>query len=166
MNATEHLEDCKWVRPDSYMGHNPVGDYVVYTQNRDSSILEEVNYKLILKQLLAIATDDDKDNSKVYDFRASHWGCGWIEYIIVAQGASDRVLELAGEIVCSLADYPILSDSAYSEAQAEATYNYWSKNSISERMYMCRDAKVSIFSARNEETPEQVELHLQETMFY
>ena len=42
----------RWEAPDSYAGHNPIGDYTLYGRTRDSSIMENSNYELILEELM------------------------------------------------------------------------------------------------------------------
>ena len=92
----------KWETPDSYAGHNPVGDYTIYNRTRDSSIMENSNYELILKELSDLAEPFDKlrDDGEpfVYDFRAGHWACGWVEEIIIRQDAPKQIIERAKEI--------------------------------------------------------------------
>lgn len=162
------LNECKWEKPDSYFGHNPVGDYVIYSRNRDSSILENTNYELILAQLDGEAEKYPDIEKPVYDFRASHWGCGWIEYIIVNKDAPESILDLAEEILSALADYPVVSDDLYSENQYNAIYEYWEECGLKERIEWCKDAGESIFSARKEDcipSPVLDEL-FQHEMFY
>ena len=145
------LNECKWSTPDSYLGHNPVGDYVIYSRNRDSSILENTNYELILTQLQGEAEKYPDIDSPVYDFRASHWACGWVEYVIVDKDAPQSVLDLAEDILRGLADYPVVSDDIYSENQFNAIYEYWQDCGLKERIEWCKDAGESIFSARRED---------------
>jgi len=162
------LNECKWENPDSYFGHNPVGDYVIYSRNRDSSILENTNYELILAQLEGEAEKYPDIEKPVYDFRASHWGCGWIEYIIVNKDAPQSILDLAEETLSALADYPVVSDDMYSENQYTAIYEYWQECGLRERIEWCKDAGESIFSARKEDcipSPVFDELY-QHEMFY
>ena len=162
------LNECKWENPDNYFGHNPVGDYVIYSRNRDSSILENTNYELILAQLEGEAEKYPDIEKPVYDFRASHWGCGWIEYIIVNKDAPQSILDLAEETLSALADYPVVSDDMYSENQYTAIYEYWQECGLRERIEWCKDAGESIFSARKEDcipSPVFDELY-QHEMFY
>lgn len=161
------LKECKWERPDSYCGHNPVGDYVIYARNRDSSILENTNYELILKELEGEAEKYPDIEKPVYDFRASHWAVGWVEYIIVEHNAPQSVLDMAEDILAGLADYPVVSEDVYSEKQHDAICEYWENCGLRERMAWCKDAGESVFSARHDAIPEQVfdELY-QHEMFY
>lgn len=161
------LNECKWERPDSYCGHNPVGDYVIYSRTRDSSILENSNYDLILAELKAEADKYPDIDQPVYDFRASHWAVGWVEYIIVEKDAPQSILDMAEDILRGLADYPVVSEEDYSEKQYDAVHEYWENCGLRERMEWCKDAGESIFSARHDDIPEQVfdELY-QSEMFY
>ena len=109
-----------WQQPQSYAGHSPIGDYVLYSRNRDSSILENSNYELILDELTTFAEKFDhlRDDGEAfaYDFRTKHWGCGWIEYIIIRQDAPTQIIELAESIESALSDYPVYSDDDYSDS--------------------------------------------------
>jgi len=149
LKAKEILKPCIWEHPESYGGHSPIGDYVVYSRNRDSSILEDTNYNIILDTLKKIDTE-------VYDFRAHHWACGWVEYIILPQNASlDAIIE-AAQIISDLSDYPIIDDQAYSDAQYEVVCDYWDNMRIRERVEYCRDSGESIFAARSKAIPSGV----------
>jgi len=56
--------------------------------------------------------------------RFGHWGPGWIEIILVDPGHY-HTLWTAGEIVCSLADYPVLDEEDWSEREFEAAGETW-----------------------------------------
>ena len=145
----------KWKTPDSYAGHNPVGDYTLYGRTRDSSIMENSNYELILKELSDLAEPFDKlrDDGEpfVYDFRAGHWACGWVEEIIIRQDAPKQIIERAQEIEAALAAYPVYSEDDYSERQWNEMYRYWNDINIKERVEWLQESSESIFSARNDD---------------
>ncbi|MCP3681794.1 MAG: hypothetical protein GY861_03805 [bacterium] len=143
LSDLETLKECKWTHPSDYGGHSPDGDYCVYSRNRGSSILENCNYDIILEELSIL-------DKKVYDFRAGHWACGWIEYIIVPANSNKKTLERAEEILRSLADYPVLDDSKCSEMEIEARNEYWSSLDISERIELINEANGNIFAARHD----------------
>jgi len=148
-----------WEHPSDYWGHSPDGDYVLYSRSRDSEILHNTNYELILQELLDIS-DPDKEEMEaygdcVYDFRANHWAVGWVEYIILRYNSPDVVIIRAAEIVEALEDYPVVDEMAYSDAQTEAMNDYWTQASLSDRVEWCRDAGASIFASRGG-IPEQV----------
>lgn len=157
MNASEHLAENVWKQPESYGGFSPIGDFVVLTRNRDSSLLSECNWDVACEGLKAEAYDGGEDNfaarPNVYHWRAGHWACGWVEYLMVRADASDDIQTEAGEIVCSLADYPILDESGFSDREYEAVCKYWGECSVSDRADYLRDAKMSIFAARRDTLP-------------
>ena len=150
----------KWETPDSYAGHNPVGDYTLYSRTRDSSIMENSNYELILKELSELAepfdnvrdwNDIDDGEPYVYDFRAGHWACGWIEQIIIRQDAPKEIIERAKEIEAALSDYPVYSDDDYSERQCNEMCRYWNDIDTKERVEWLQESGESIFLARNDD---------------
>ena len=140
-----------WEHPSDYGGFSPDGDYLIYGRTRDSSILENSNYELIFEQLRALSSilETDKDEPFAYDFRASHWACGWVEYILIKQDSPDRLQVLAYEILGALSDYPCLSDEHYSEKQYDAIHDYWQDCGTREKMEYCIDAGVSKFAFRH-----------------
>jgi len=126
------LNEHMWTRPDSYGGHSPDGDIVLAVQHRDSDTLERSNFDSILdifKNKGIYVEDgwnvDDPDPDRPYAFRAGHWAVGWIEYIIVPQTANLEILTLAGEILCSLSDYPVVNDEHYSALQYDEATTIW-----------------------------------------
>ena len=164
MQYLDVLKENAWSTPDDYLGHNPEGDYVIYCRHRDSTILDDVNYGIICKELGAV---DDDYTAPVYTFRASHWAVGWVEYVIVRKDAPEETLETASGFICSLADYPSLDDEAYSSEQYHAVQDYWASQSVRERVYWCAEAGESIFSARRDYPSEKVLEHLEQSeMFY
>ena len=133
-----------WDTPKNYFGDNPIGDYLIYARNRDSSILEDCNYECILKDLQSI----DKNNS-VYDFRANHFAYGWVEYILIKKDiASKEVLEMACLILTELKCYPVYNEIEYSNMQYEAITEYWDNCLLDEKIGYCKKQDLSIFSAR------------------
>ena len=158
----------RWESPDSYAGHNPIGDYTLYGRTRDSSIMENSNYELILEELTDLAEQFDKlrgdDEPFVYDFRAGHWACGWVEEIIIRQDAPKQIIDRAKEIQAALSDYPVYSDDDYSERQWDEMFRYWNDIDIKERVEWLQESGESIFSARDDSyIPESF---YQSEMFY
>ena len=60
------LDQHRWQTPDSYAGFNPVGDIVICSQNRDSSILEQSNYQAIFSHLQEFAKQMNARNIRGY----------------------------------------------------------------------------------------------------
>jgi len=158
----------RWEAPDYYSGHNPIGDYTLYGRTRDSSIMENSNYELILEELTDLAEQFDKLRGDgepfVYDFRAGHWACGWVELIIIRQDAPKQIIDLAKEIQAALSDYPVYSDDDYSQRQWDEMFRYWNDIDIKERVEWLQESGESIFSARDDSyIPESF---YQSEMFY
>lgn len=178
MDAVEHLEECVWEYPGSYGGYSPDGDYCIYSRHRDSSILENVNYEEIFKYLQELQEkleeafvcmgkdpypDEEDARSWVHDFRAGHWGVGWVEYIIVRKDAPYEILKAAGEVYCAISEYPVFNESAYSDKCYEEINEHWENMGTSERIEYCQEVDVSIFAARRDEIPTEVYDRLSET---
>jgi hypothetical protein len=143
-----------WDHPTGYdsdanfIGYKPKG-YVIYSRNRDSSILENTNFDGILADL-----GGESDTVEVVRHR--HWACGWIEYIVVSQESPAELLDQCVAIVQALDAYPIFNEDRYGEAQTEAIDRYWSELSIRERVTYCADNGESIFAARHDSIPDRV----------
>lgn len=95
---------------------------VIYTNNRDSGLLDQSNAAFIAKALDPFTEGDDPD--VVFESH-SHWAVGHVD------GFSIRVFHGNGEITEAftkyhelaerIADYPILDESDYSNREYEAT---------------------------------------------
>jgi len=159
----EILADNKWEHPKDYFGFSPDGDYLIASKHRESSILEKSNYEVadkILRDAVRNESIEYNGNEKdgqgyivrpdwVYDWRAGHSMIGWIDYLMVRKDAPESILIAAAEIVCSLSDYPVLSDDDYSAMRYQAVEDYWEDAVLPERIDICKDAKESIFAARD-----------------
>jgi hypothetical protein len=170
MNAAEHLAERAWKHPDSYGGFSPDGDYVVLTRNRDSLLVDNVNWDVACETLNAEAYDGGSEHATerpaVYHWRAGHWAVGWVEYLCVRADADEATRENAGEILCSLADYPILDENRYSNAEYEAVCEFWERCSLRDRVDYLRETGHSIFAARRDELPEDSSGQLFERLSY
>lgn len=156
--AREILKPHIWTHPSDYGGFSPDGDYCIATQNRDSDALTRSNYRRIFADIKAEAHDDrDADNERpvAYDWRAGHWMCGWIEYLMVRHDAPDALLIQCAEIVAALSDYPVYDESDYSELEWNGAADYWARCSVKDRVEMIRETQcgASIFAARRDELP-------------
>ena len=157
MDAIEHLADTAWKTPRDYGGFSPVGDYCILSRHRDSDLLDESNWSVACKSLSAEAYDGGTqyadERPAVYHWRAGHWACGWIEYLMVRPDAPDETLTAAGEIVCSLASYPVLGEDDFSQREWDAACDTWAQMSIRDRAELLRECDLSIFAARRDEIP-------------
>lgn len=164
MDAIEHLEEYVWKHPRDYGGFSPDGDYVIATRIRDSDTLERSNWECIGRDMGAQAWDapiySDEFNEawrtrpNVYHWRAGHWACGWMEYMMVRSDAPDNVLRDAGETVSALADYPIYSEDHFSELEWTEACELWERSSVAGRVDYLQRAGLCIFAARRDEMPQ------------
>lgn len=159
MHAIEHLAETAWKTPANYGGFSPVGDYCILSRNRDSSLLDESNWDVACESLNAEDHDSGEYDSRpaVYTFRAGHWAFGWVEYLMVRPDAPEATLQEAGEILCSLADYPVLSDDDWSRREYEAQCDAWRNASVRDRVEWirrCTGMRCNIFAARRDELPQ------------
>lgn len=119
----------QWKHPSDYGGFSPEGDFGVVGQTRDSEALDRSNYERIFEDLQAFAEQfgdaperDDIESGDmpwVYDFRASHWAVGWVEYVLVRQDAPDALQGMVREILDALANYPVYDDEHFSQLEYE-----------------------------------------------
>lgn len=160
--ALKILAPRAWTKPAYYAGFSPDGDYCVASRTRDSELPYRHNYEVILGRLKALPLspenpgDWDEEvtpNGPVYDWRANHWACGWVEYLMVSAKAPDSVLIEAAAILKALDDYPILDEDSYGEKEWDEVVEAWNDRSLKERVDLCREAGVSIFAARRNYLP-------------
>jgi hypothetical protein len=152
-----YYDECldKWDHPTksdsirNFIGTIPTG-YCIYSQNRESSILELVNFKAILADL-------GGEGEHVETIRHKHWACGWIEYLMVSRDAPTELLDRCVEIARALDSDPVYDDESYSNEQDTAVTEHWLNASMRERVALCSEAGVSIFRARyNDDMPDKV----------
>lgn len=129
----------------NYMGQTEFPSlYAVLTQNRDSDCLTRSNFTSALKML-----GGESDNVHIYRF--GHWACGWWEVIAVKKNTPEYAI--AEKILDDLSDYPVVDEDHYSELQFNEQNEFWSSLPLSERVDICRENGISIFSARSEIMP-------------
>jgi hypothetical protein len=87
------------------------------SQTRDSEVLSRVNFKSALESL-----GGESETVEVHRF--GHWGPGWFEIILVHPSRESEVAELES----TLEDYPVLDDSALSEAENNEYYENWTQH--------------------------------------
>jgi len=153
----------RWTHPDSYMGHDPIGDYCICGRSRDSDALEESNHRRIFQDMLAKAIElgqaegseidyhEDDDKQWVYDFRAHHWAVGWVEQVILRKTAPEKLIQFAEKIRERLDGYPVYDEEDFSNLETEQCEGYWNQCSVKERYRIIKESgsTVSIFAARH-----------------
>lgn len=122
--------------PDSfYSGTNaPIETfYVIATQHRNSGLLDTTNFAAICERLGDICPQSEIDKYQAhqpdgwYIYSASHWMCGWVEYILISPTAPAELLAAGEEILRELAAYPVMDEEALSEAQWQAAGEIWNE---------------------------------------
>jgi len=95
---------------------------IIYTSNRDSGLLDQSNDSVIAKALAPFAESDDPD--VVFESH-HHWAVGHVDgFSIRVFDANGKITEAFGkyhELAEAMDDYPILSESDYSDREYEAT---------------------------------------------
>lgn len=151
----EHLErwsadgPTSWDSAANYAGADLSAFYVApVSVTRDSLLLERVNWQVVTADLERVSQHDETGSVSM-----GHWACGWYEiFLIHAEDAA--ALEAADEWACSLADYPVADESAWSEAEWEAVAEYWERCGLSDRMEALDRHGLSVFAARRDELPQ------------
>lgn len=110
IKLTNRLEAHRWQYASNYRGEDYSKYIVAYTQTRDSDTLEQSNFEA-MKQLLGKHCQVES---------ASHWACGWVEYILVKDTAV-KTLKKLDEALQRLEEYPILDEDHYNEVTCEST---------------------------------------------
>jgi hypothetical protein len=135
----------KWTRASNYMGEEYPEYYIAYGKNRDSDAMTRANFDEILFRL-------GGESKTVLVIRSGHWACGWIETILIHESDVESVAE-GNKIEAQLSEYPVLDDERWSQYQNGEVYEYWKPASLSERVSLCKDAKIPIFAARRDDAP-------------
>lgn len=104
MNEKIQVTMPLWNNPENYMGPNYKDYYVLYSRTRDSSILENCNYELIMEELNAETWDNYAlpEKPMVIDIRHSHWAVGWVEFILVHKDCKAEILEKAQALALNI----------------------------------------------------------------
>lgn len=140
MSKYQHLK--LWKYPPAFMldAENTMlreSSYPIYGRHRGRSIMEDVNYTLILKDLQAKEAELGGSQDElpwVYDQRDSCSFAGWVECIYVRMEAPDKLLKFADDILHKLEGYPVYNEDKYGEAQYEAINSYWDLAHESEKL--------------------------------
>ena len=124
-------------------GEEDVNDWLVapVTRNRDSDVLEESNWAVVLSDL-----GGEGDNVQIHRF--GHWACGWFEIVLVRAGSPEA--KSAEEWEAALEHYPIADENDLSEREHEAAYEIWTTcYSVKERIDYIRRASKHEFEFRS-----------------
>lgn len=89
-------------------------------KTRDSGPLERTNFDSAYEALAATADSDETVDLASFN----HWGPGWYEIVLVKPGSEAETV--AADIEAALADYPVLDDEAFSEAEQSEADETWS----------------------------------------
>lgn len=146
----------RWTRPDYYMGETPYDYYVAYGSHRDSDILTLSNFDCILK---ALGGEDGYLQGEEYIEtvriqRSRHFLVGWLDIILVHESAVDK-LDIAEELLASIAEYPALDDEDLSSREWEYAQEVWECIRLSEKIEHCQRSDISIFAARSDDFPSE-----------
>lgn len=128
----EHFKELNrggW--PCSYYGEHPDW-FQVISKSRDSKIIEESNFRATLKALKKISEDG------IIIETARHWGCGWIETLII-DPSNEKLVREATEILNALADYPIVDDEDFSNLEREKLEAYWNRMPAKDRIALAKE---------------------------
>ena len=166
----------QWQQPKDYFGFNPVGDYGIYSRTRDSSILDNCNWEEIWKHLKAVealyppppegsiekyqtgfSDQDETPKTWFYEWEASHWACGWLGYMLLREDAPIELINAAELVKENLDNYCIYNEDRYYDMRWEANSDLWKSLNIRDRVYYCQRAEISIFAARRDDLPNEVE---------
>lgn len=126
----EHMRKYSEFRPTQFdcrgLGLREQQDWLVgpVSQTRDSGPLDKSNFECFVK-----AMGGETEDVQIHRF--GHWGPGWFEIVLVNPDKPELV-KLAQEMEDSLAHYPVLDDSHYSELEHNEADEVW-KNCYSER---------------------------------
>lgn len=99
-----------FARDAAYWGER--GEWLIaYTTQRDADTLNRSNWSCFLKLL-------GGEGETVAIERASHWACGWVEYLVIDPSDAARVAK-AQETLASLDGYPVVNEDHWSTLEHE-----------------------------------------------
>lgn len=143
---------------DSYSNYGGSTEHkdmlLLISRTRDSSILEESNFDAALKRL-------GGESETVQVHRFNHWACGWIEHILIDASDKEKVA-IAEQIERDIDAYPVLNEDDFSEREWNQMSEYWKSLSIKERVNLCGEYGICIFSARRDTVPQDDSGRLEE----
>ena len=125
----DKYSDRIWKTPGSYYGHDPKGEVVLLTRNRDSGLIDNHNFETAKARIMGVCENLKlpDNNEFTYDWEARHFLHGWVQYLMVSPSAPEEVKSCAVEILEEIQDYTVLDMDDYQERLwecAEDTYHY------------------------------------------
>ena len=164
MGYTNDYDLPEWEHPSDYGGFSPDGDFIIASVHRDSTLLERCNWESWQEfQNEMNAKHEARDNpdlvsgedtTYVYEFRASHWAVGWVDYMLIRRDAPDEIQAKAYEMLGALADYPILDEEKFSNMEHEEAQELWEDSDEEDREYWLKQADLDLALASEECYPE------------
>jgi len=101
---------------------------VVATLHRDADCLSRSNYRCFVELLGGKKSAGSKGSQEISDTvaieEANHWAVGWIQYLIIAPTAADKIA-IAEKYLAELEDYPVLDESDFSDLETEEADQVW-----------------------------------------
>ena len=94
---------------------------IVYSQHRDSGLIDESNASVIEREMMKFTDGDDAD---VVSERHDHWLVGWIDGLsirVFKHGQITPAFRRYVELQNALEDYPLLDEDDYSTREYDAT---------------------------------------------
>ena len=128
VEACAKRASANWLRFDSFSYYceeidNPADWTIVYTSNRDSTLLSQSNAAAIQKRLAKYQEGDSPD---CVEERHSHWAVGYVDGYRLRVYHKGKITDCFREW-CQIQDeidgYPVLDEGDYSEREWEATWN-------------------------------------------
>lgn len=118
-----------WELPSHYFGAEWEGWYVFLFRNRDSSIMETMNFDIAFERLKKVFNSELSIDGmeSVQIIRESHWAVGWIEWIAI-HSSDIEALKEADKINKKLESYPCLNDDKLSELEDKEAQRVWKEN--------------------------------------
>ncbi len=112
-----------WQDFDCFCWHDKPHDAeqwaIVYTQNRDSDLLDQSNAAAIGKAMQPFI-----ENGDVVPEHHHHWACGWVEGYsirVLRRGRITKAFRSYHALAQRLVHYPVLDEQDYSSREYEAT---------------------------------------------
>lgn len=130
-----------WELPSHYFGAMWDNWYVFLFRNRDSSIMETMNFDIAFEQLKTVFNSELSivGLESVQIVRENHWAVGWIEWIAI-HSSDIEALKVADKINKKLESYPCLDDDKLSELEMNEANKVWKDcYNVEERLEYIRE---------------------------